>query len=220
MDQTLYEQAVALRHQLHAHPELSGRERETQERLIAFLQENAPAVELFRRDGWFYGVYHGDPAGRRIAFRADMDALPMDETLSLPYGSQTPGVSHKCGHDGHSATLAALAAAISRTGSKNTVYFVFQPAEETGEGAMRCASLMDEERGCLIWCCATRGDWIKPSGSMQHSNCSMTFSEFMESTLPASTLAIVFHDHYERSGDSMAVIQTRASNATNRYNTL
>ena len=146
MEQTLLEKTVALRHQLHAHPELSGRERETQERLMAFLQENAPAVELFRRDGWFYGVYRGEPAGRRIAFRADMDALPIDETISLPYGSQTPGVSHKCGHDGHSATLAALAADISRTGCKNTVYFVFQPAEETGEGAMRCASLMDEEQ--------------------------------------------------------------------------
>ena len=81
-------------------------------------------------------------------------------------------------------------------------------------------TLMDEELECLIWCCATRGDWIKPSGSMQHSNYSMTFSEFMESTLPASTLAIVFHDHYERSGDSIAVIQTRANNATNWYNTL
>lgn len=146
MEQTLLEKTVALRHQLHAHPELSGRERETQERLMAFLQENAPAVELFRRDGWFYGMYRGEPAGRRIAFRADMDALPIDETISLPYGSQTPGVSHKCGHDGHSATLAALAADISRTGCKNTVYFVFQPAEETGEGAMRCASLMDEEQ--------------------------------------------------------------------------
>lgn len=81
--------------------------------------------------------------------------------------------------------------------------------------------LLTAEMECFIWCCTARGDWIKPSGSMQHSGYSMTFSEFMKSTYPASTLAIVFHDHYERSGDSLATIQsTRATYATSWYNTL
>lgn len=82
-------------------------------------------------------------------------------------------------------------------------------------------TLMDEELECLIWCCATRGDWIKPTGSMQHTNYSMTLNEFMDSTLSAYTLAIVFHDHYERSGDSLTTIQnTRATFAANWYNDL
>ena len=145
MEQSLFEKTVALRRALHAHPELSGREQETQRRLMKFLQENAPNVELVLMDGWFYGVYHGDPAGHRIAFRADMDALPIDETVSLPYGSQTPGVSHKCGHDGHSATLAAFATAMDHADCKNTLYFIFQHAEETGDGAKICAELLTRE---------------------------------------------------------------------------
>ena len=145
MEQSLFEKTVALRRALHAHPELSGREQETQRRLMKFLQENAPNVELVLMDGWFYGVYHGDPAGHRIAFRADMDALPIDETVSLPYGSQTPGISHKCGHDGHSATLAAFATAMDHADCKNTLYFIFQHAEETGDGAKICAELLTRE---------------------------------------------------------------------------
>ena len=146
MEQSLFEKTVALRRALHAHPELSNQEQGTKARLMDFLRKNTSRLEIVDQGAWFYAVCSGQPEGRRIAFRADMDALPIDETVSLPYGSQTPGVSHKCGHDGHSATLAALAADISRTGCKNTVYFVFQPAEETGEGAMRCAPLMEEEQ--------------------------------------------------------------------------
>ena len=81
--------------------------------------------------------------------------------------------------------------------------------------------LLDKELECFLWCCTIRGDWLKPSGSMQHSGYSMTFGEFMKSTYSAGTLAIVFHDHYERSGDSLATIQsTRAAYATSWYNTL
>ena len=145
MDQALYEQAVALRHQLHAHPELSNQEQGTKARLMDFLRENTSRLEIVDRGAWFYAVCPGRPEGRRIAFRADMDALPIDETISLPYGSQTPGVSHKCGHDGHSATLAAFAAAMDHAACKNTLYFIFQHAEETADGAKVCAELLTEE---------------------------------------------------------------------------
>ena len=145
MDQALYEQAVALRHQLHAHPELSNQEQGTKARLMDFLRENTSRLEIVDRGAWFYAVCPGRPEGRRIAFRADMDALPIDETISLPYGSQTPGVSHKCGHDGHSATLAAFAVAMDHAACKNTLYFIFQHAEETADGAKVCAELLTRE---------------------------------------------------------------------------
>ena len=145
MDQALYEQAVALRHQLHAHPELSNQEQGTKARLMDFLRENTSRLEIVDRGAWFYAVCPGRPEGRRIAFQADMDALPIDETITLPYGSQTPGVSHKCGHDGHSATLAAFAVAMDHAACKNTLYFIFQHAEETADGAKVCAELLTEE---------------------------------------------------------------------------
>ena len=97
-----------LRHELHREPELSMQEERTMARLVTFLQDNTD-LEIVRRTGWLYAVKAGRPGGRRIAFRADMDALPIQETLPLPYASCRAGISHKCGHDGHCAALCGLA---------------------------------------------------------------------------------------------------------------
>lgn len=82
--------------------------------------------------------------------------------------------------------------------------------------------LMDAELACLIWCCTTRGDFFAPTagGSMDHTGYRMTFTQFKASTLDAGTLAKVFHDHYERSGDGASVLNTRATYATNWYSAL
>ena len=133
-----------LRHLLHTHPELSNQEVWTKQTLMAFLKEHT-ALEVVDRGLWFYAVHRGGPEGKKLAFRADMDALPIEETIDLPYGSAIPGVSHKCGHDGHCATLAAFAMEVDRRGCDNTVYFLFQHAEETGDGAKECAVLLEEE---------------------------------------------------------------------------
>ena len=120
-----------------------GEER-TMARLVAFLQDNTD-LAVVQRDGWLYAVKAGRPGGRRIAFRADMDALPIQETLPLPYASCRAGVSHKCGHDGHCAALCGLALELNRTEATDTVYLIFQPGEETGEGAKRCYRLIGQE---------------------------------------------------------------------------
>jgi amidohydrolase len=143
MDKDILERVVTLRHELHQHPELSGREVWTKQRLIDFLKQNT-GLEVADKGRWFYAVYRSGPDRPSIAFRADFDALPIDETIDLPYGSQFPGVSHKCGHDGHSASLAGFALEIDRKGADKNIYFVFQHAEETGEGAAECAPLMEE----------------------------------------------------------------------------
>ncbi|MEO0830901.1 MAG: amidohydrolase, partial [Pseudomonadota bacterium] len=76
----------------------------------------------------------GDGA-RTIALRADMDCLRIHETTNLPYSSKTPGLMHACGHDGHTAILLSAAAALAKDGTfSGTVRFVFQPAEEWGQG--------------------------------------------------------------------------------------
>lgn len=88
------------------------KERQTKQILIDFLQENT-CLEVVDCGQWFYARYDcGEQRAKAMAFRADFDALPMeeaDECKTLSYVSQNPGVSHKCGHDGHSAALVGLA---------------------------------------------------------------------------------------------------------------
>lgn len=98
---------VALRHELHAHPELSGCETWTKWRLMDFLREHT-SLKLFDHGYFFYALYQGKSAAPAIAFRADFDALPIEDEIDAPHRSQCSGVGHKCGHDGHSATLCAL----------------------------------------------------------------------------------------------------------------
>lgn len=74
--------------------------------------------------------------GPELLFRAELDALPIEETLDLPYASGHSGVSHKCGHDGHMALLLGLAQKLAdRPPERGKIHLLFQPAEETGEGA-------------------------------------------------------------------------------------
>ena len=140
-----------LRHTLHQHPELSMQETETMKILQVFLRGNT-SLEIHAGEGWFYALKKASPSFRSggsnagpMAFRADMDALPIAESISLPYGSENEGISHKCGHDGHCAVLCGLALELDRRETGRDVYLIFQPGEEIGAGAKRCAELIREK---------------------------------------------------------------------------
>lgn len=132
-----YDSLVALRRDFHRHPELSFQETRTAE----IIAERLQAANLDVRTGLggtgVVGVLHGDKPGRTIAWRADIDALPLTELLDAPFTSGTKGVMHACGHDGHTAigiTLAEILAA-RRSELPGTAVFIFQPAEEVFGGA-------------------------------------------------------------------------------------
>ena len=141
---------VALRRDFHRHPELSLEERRTAE----IVAERLHAAKLQVRTGLgrtgVVGVLHGDRPGRTIAWRADIDALPLTETVDAPFASSTPGVMHACGHDGHTAIAISLAEILSRRRAQlpGTAVFVFQPAEEVfgGAGPMIAAGALDDPR--------------------------------------------------------------------------
>lgn len=135
---------TALRHRLHQYPELSMEEKGTMGTISAFLKTHTD-FEVHQREGWFYAVKAGAPEGRIIAFRADMDALPIQEDIPRPYTSCRPGISHKCGHDGHSAALCGLALELTGRDLPRSVYLIFQPGEETGRGALLCKELIRQE---------------------------------------------------------------------------
>lgn len=89
-----------LRHDLHKHPELSYQEVWTKQKLMDFLTEHTK-LELHDGGRYFYAVYRAEEKKRgAIAFRADFDALPIEDEIDKPYKSCVPGVGHKCGHDG------------------------------------------------------------------------------------------------------------------------
>ncbi len=131
------DELVAIRRDLHAHPEIGFEEVRTSgivaEKLAAW------GIEVHRGIGGtgVVGVLHGTGGpGRRIGLRADMDALPMDEITNLPWRSTIPGRMHACGHDGHTTMLLGAARYLAENrGFAGTAIFVFQPAEEGLGGA-------------------------------------------------------------------------------------
>lgn len=137
---------VSLRHELHRHAELSGAEHHTKKLLMEFLRGRTEFA-VTDRGAWFYAFRPAalPASGPPIAVRADMDALPIPESRGLPYASEDPSVSHRCGHDGHSAALCGLALSLNGQVLSRDVYLLFQHAEETGEGAKVCASLISEK---------------------------------------------------------------------------
>ena len=144
MDQDIFEKITALRHDIHAHPELSNHETRTKRVLIEFLKKET-GLEIVDRGLWFYARYRSGSDRKGIAFRAELDALPIEDRIDAPYVSQVPGVGHKCGHDGHMSALAGAACMVDRYGADRDVYFLFQHAEETGDGAPVCADLLREQ---------------------------------------------------------------------------
>ncbi|MEN1761101.1 amidohydrolase [Anoxynatronum sibiricum] len=133
-----------LRHELHKHPEPSNEETWTKNHLIQFLNTHTQ-LDIKDRGRWFYAIYRGKNPHGNVAFRADFDAILMNENLDIPHASRKPGVAHKCGHDGHAASLAGLALEIDQLGADHNVFFLFQHAEETGDGAAECVAFINEE---------------------------------------------------------------------------
>ncbi len=129
---------IATRHHLHQNPEMSGQEVETAalvaERLRALGCEE---VRTGLAGHGVTGILRGPQDGPMLALRADMDALPIQETSGLAYASCRAGVMHACGHDGHTATLLGAAQVLSDVQDllPGPVKFLFQPAEETVGGA-------------------------------------------------------------------------------------
>lgn len=139
---------VAVRRDLHAHPELGNREERTGRLVAERLRDLGLEVRYPVAKTGVVGILRGGRPGGVVALRADMDALPLDETNDLPFRSRTKGVMHACGHDAHTAML--LGAADVLAGLKphlpGTVVFLFQPAEEGApEGEEGGAPLMVKE---------------------------------------------------------------------------
>ncbi len=131
--EALRAQMIERRRDFHMHPELSNREERTS-RIVAE-KLKALGLEEVKTGVGKYGVtalLKGAKPGAVVAIRADMDALPIQETIDVPYKSQTPGVKHACGHDVHTTVQLGVAEILTKMRSEisGTIKFIFQPAEE------------------------------------------------------------------------------------------
>ena len=131
----IVERMVALRRDVHRHPELSGEEHRTAEKIEDQLRQLGLEPQRLANTGVIADV-PGRTEGPMVALRADTDALPVHEETGLPFRSVHEGVMHACGHDGHTSMLVGAAAMLLAEPPPHDVRLLFQPSEEHGTGAV------------------------------------------------------------------------------------
>ena len=149
---------VSTRRDIHQHPELAFDEHRTSKLVAERLKSFGIDIQTGVGKTGVVGTLKGKNDGKTIAFRADMDALPMQETSDISYKSKNAGIMHACGHDGHTAMLLGTAEVLSKQADKlnGTLKFFFQPAEE-GQGGAKfmiddgALEGVDEVYGIHLW---------------------------------------------------------------------
>lgn len=131
-----FEEMVAIRRHLHMHPELSFQEQETANYIIQYYQKLGVPVEPNVSGYGLIARIKGNKPGKRIALRADFDALPIQDEKDVPYKSTVAGVMHACGHDGHTATLLIIGKLLweMRDDLAGEYVLIHQHAEEADPG--------------------------------------------------------------------------------------
>jgi len=132
----LFDRLVETRRDLHRHPELGWKEKRTAGRVCEFLDSLGIKYQTGVAGTGVVAELPGKANDRCVALRADMDALPVHEETGLPFASQVDGLMHACGHDGHTTMLLGAASLLAEQPELPCrVRLIFQPAEETGQGA-------------------------------------------------------------------------------------
>ncbi len=127
----IQEQLISWRRDFHMHPELGFQENRTSEKVAEVLHNLGLQVRTgVGRTGVVADIGSGSPM---IAIRADMDALPLQETNDVSYASQNPGIMHACGHDAHTAMLLGVAELLVKEDFSGSVRLLFQPSEESAD---------------------------------------------------------------------------------------
>lgn len=133
----IFDSLVEIRRDFHMHPEVSGNEGRTSKKIAAYLLALGLQVETGVGGYGVVGILHTGRPGKKIAWRADIDAMPSDLADVVSFSSKNAGVRHICGHDVHTTVGMGIANVLASQKEKiaGTIYFIFQPAEELNNGA-------------------------------------------------------------------------------------
>lgn len=192
----VFEEAKSIRRKLHENPELGNSESETTKLIKTYLKENKIAVFQPLETGAIGLIDAGKE--QAVAFRADIDALPVFEKTGLPYASKVDGVMHACGHDIHTASLLAAAKVMSahRDDLKKNVVLIFQPDEEGNGGAKR----------------------ITDTGLFEKYNVRQTFGIHVRPELGSKTVAVKFGKSYAASDVFEVIVHGKSSHGAEPQN--
>lgn len=176
------EATVSRRRYLHAHPELSFKEKETAAYITRFYENLGLPVQHCRNNYGLTVLIDSGKPGRTLALRADFDALPIQEDTGLPFASVNQGVMHACGHDAHTAYLMTVAACLARVKDSfnGKVLIIHQPAEEMAPGGAKgmiaegVLDGVDTVMGCHFMSTMPCGKVFYHAGAVQHARSKFT----------------------------------------------
>ena len=216
---------IESRHWLHAHPELGTQEVETTRFIKEQLEGMGIPVETFDGITGCVATIQGGQPGKTVMLRADIDALPIQETPGLSYCSQNPGVMHACGHDCHTAMLLGAARILQahRQELKGTVKLIFQMAEEIGrksEEYVKRGALMgvDAIFGQHVWSAMDAGTANFESG--ERMACSDRFTIQIYGAAAHGSAPHQGHDAILAAAASVMALQTLPSRINNPLDSL
>jgi len=188
---------IAIRRDLHQHPELGLEEHRTSAKVRALLDEMGIEHEDGLGGTGVLGIIRGDGKGRVAALRADLDALPIQDDKDVAYASKVPGRMHACGHDVHTTILLGAARLLEKekTSFAGTVKLLFQPAEETVGGA----KLMIE------------------AGALENPRVDAIFGLHVDPGLEIGTVGLHYGQRNASSDDITIVVRGKAAHAAYPY---
>jgi amidohydrolase len=131
------QELIQLRQKLHSMPEIALEEKNTAQEILNFFSALQPDQTITKLGGEGLAfIFKGEKPGKRLLFRCELDALPIEDLKESEHQSQVPGKGHLCGHDGHMAIICGLGEKLAQNRPESgEVVLLFQPAEETGDGA-------------------------------------------------------------------------------------
>lgn len=165
----VYPQIIDIRHNIHQNPELSFHEFQTADLIEKTLTKFGVSYKRIPDTTAIVGTIEGKQQGSCIGIRADMDALPIQESTGISFQSQIPGVMHACGHDMHVANLLGTAYILDKLKEywAGTIKLFFQPAEEVGGGAQEMLDFGVLEKPTVQACLAAHTDESLPVGKVK-----------------------------------------------------